>query len=110
MKKLIALFGGMIIAAGASAQTATTTSPAVQSPKTGTLERQVPANTDQDKRQNPVAEHPESANIVDPDFQGSSKHETTATGMGKPKQDSERSSNQKRNGTDPQDVEDKTKK
>lgn len=107
MKKVIVLLSGVIIAASAAAQADKTSSNTTQAERTGTVDRQIPANTNRDKRENPAAEGPESANIVDPDFQGSSKQETTASGLGQPKKEGERSS--KKSGSDVQDVENKTK-
>jgi len=109
MKKFIVLFSGMIIAAGAAAQADRTGSNAVQAGKAG-IDRQVPVENDPTKRENAAKEPPESANIVDPDFQGSSKQETTASGMGQPKQKDERAGNATRTGSSAQDAEDKTKK
>lgn len=108
MKKLIVLFSGMIIAAGAAAQADRTGSNAVQAGKAG-IDRQVPPNNDPNNRQNRVAENPESASSVDPDFQGSSKGGTTASGMGQAGKDSQRSANATRTGSSAQDAEDKTK-
>ena len=96
MKKVIVLLSGVVIAASAAAQADKTGSHTTQAERTGTVDRQLPANTDRDKRENPAAEGPESANIVSPDFQGSSKQETTSSGMGQPKRDAERSSDKER--------------
>jgi len=96
MKKVIVLLSGVIIAASAAAQADKTGSHTTQAERTGTVDRQLPANADRDKRENPAAEGPESANIVDPDFQGSSKQETTSSGLGQPKRDTDRSSEQDR--------------
>ena len=106
MKKVIVLLSGVIIAASAAAQADKTGSNANPAARTGTtVDRQLPVNND--KRENPAAEGPESANIVDPDFQGSSKQETTASGLGQPKKEGARASSKDRSDT--QDVEDKTK-
>ena len=105
MKKVIVLLSGVILAASAMAQ-ADKTGSTTQAARTGTVDRQPPVNSDRDKRDNPVAEGPESANSVDPDFQGSSKQETTASGMGQPRKEGERASDKTRSET--QDVEDKT--
>jgi len=107
MKKVIVLLSGVIIAASAAAQADKTGSNTTQAERTATVDRQIPANTERDKRENPAAEGPESANIVDPDFQGSSKQETTSSGLGQPKKEGERSSDKSRSNA--QDVEDKTK-
>lgn len=115
MKKVIALFSGLLsgllIAGGAAAQADRTGTTAAQ--PTNSVERQAPVGNDRDKRENPHREGPESANIVDPDFQGSSKQETTASGMGQPKKEDTRTSpadKTKPQVQDTQDVEDKTKK
>jgi len=105
MKKLIVLCSGLIIAAGAAAQTERTTPAAVQSGQTGK-----PVATDKTERKNAFQESVESANAVDPDFQGSSKQETTSSGMGQPKTDTDKKSNASKPTSDAQDVEDKTKK
>lgn len=109
MKKLIVLFSGMIIAASAAAQADRTGSNTVQAGKAG-IDRQVPVENDPTKRENQAKEPPESANVVDPDFQGSSKQESTASGMGQPTQATERKSSATRTGSSAQDAEDKTKK
>lgn len=109
MKKVIALFSGMIIAAGAAAQADRSGTTAAQ--PTNSVERKAPVSGERE-RENPAKEGPESANIVDPDFQGSSKQQTTSSGMGQPKQGSERTSpadKTKPQVQDAQDVEDKTK-
>lgn len=93
MKKLIVLLSGLIIAAGAAAQT-----------------EKAPVKADPDKRENPAAEAPESANSVSPDFQGSSKAESTASGMGQPKKDTKPAPTSRETGSSAQDAEDKTKK
>ncbi|MEW7851118.1 hypothetical protein AB2N08_20715 [Massilia aurea] len=107
MKKLIVLLSGIVIAASAAAQTTPTTA---QPAKAGTADRQAPVTGDADKRVNPAAEPEDSANSVSTDFQGSSKQESTAAGMGQPKKQTERTSSATRTGTTTQDVEDKTKK
>ena len=107
MKKVIVLLSGLVIAASAAAQADKTGSHTTEATRTGNIDRQIPANTERDKRENPAVEGPESANIVDPDFQGSSKQETTASGLGQPKRERERAPNKTRSDT--QDVEDKTK-
>lgn len=109
MKKVIVLLSGLIIAASAAAQADKTGSTTTQATRMGNVDRQLPANTERDKRENPAAEGPESANVVDPDFQGGSKQETTASGMGQPKKDSDKASRSNKSGTDVQDVENKTK-
>jgi len=109
MKKIIVLLSGVIIAASAAAQADKTGSNTTQATRTGTVDRQIPVNTDRDKRENPASEGPESANVVDPDFQGSSKQETTASGLGQPKKDSDKTSTSTKSGADVQDVENKTK-
>jgi len=108
MKKLIVLMSGLIIAAGAAAQDRTGSNTA-QPAKAGTVDRQAPVKSDSDKRVNPAAEPVGSANTVDPDFQGSSKQETTASGMGQPTTATERTSKTSKTGSDTQDVENKTK-
>lgn len=105
MKKLIALCSGMIIAAGAVAQVTQTGPAAVQSGQTGAA-----TASDKTERKNAFEESIESANTVDPDFQGSSKQETTSSGMGQPKKDTDRASTADKPKSDAQDVEDKTKK
>lgn len=105
MKKLIALCTGMIIAAGAAAQVERTGPAAVQSGQTGAA-----TATDKTERKNAFEESIESANTVDPDFQGRSKQETTASGMGQPTKDPDRSKNADKPKADAQDVEDKTRK
>jgi len=111
MKKLIVLFSSVIIAAGAAAQTERTATPATQATQAqGTTDRQAPVTSERGKRQNPVQEHDESANSVDPDFQGSSKQQTTSSGMGQPKESSERNAKSDKTKSDVQNVEDKTKK
>lgn len=107
MKKVIVLLSGAIIAATAAAQADKTGSNITQAERAETVDRQLPANTDRDKRANPAAEGPESGNIVDPDFQGRSKQETTSSGMGQPRKKGERSSDE--TGSDVQDIEKKTK-
>jgi len=110
MKKLLALFTGLIIAAGASAQTERGNPAAAQSGKTTAVDRQAPINSDNANRQNQAKEPPESANIVDPDFQGSSKQETTATGQGQPTTATEKNAKAIKDESDVQHVEDKTKR
>lgn len=110
MKKLIVLLSGVVIAASAAAQTNQTGANAAQPAKAGTVDRQAPVNSDPDKRVNPAAEPADSANSVSPDFQGSSKQESTSSGMGQPSKQPERTSSATRTGTSTQDVEDKTKK
>ncbi|WP_306395964.1 hypothetical protein [Telluria beijingensis] len=107
MKKVIVLLSGVIIAAGAAAQADKTGSQTTQATRTETVDRQLPINSERAKRENPAAEGPESANIVDPDFQGSSKQEATSSGLGQPKKDEKRTSGKPR--SDAHDVEDKTK-
>lgn len=104
MKKFIALCTGMIIAAGAAAQ-ADRSAPAAQTGQTGK-----PAAADKTERKNAFQESVESANAVDPDFQGSSKQETTSSGMGQPKTDPDKTTNANKPKSDAQDIEDKTKK
>jgi len=104
MKKLIALCSGMIIAAGAAAQADRTAPTTAQSAQTGK-----PTPADKTERKNASQESADSANAVDPDFQGSSKQETTSSGMGQPRKDTERTSNASKPKIDAQDVEDKTK-
>jgi len=116
MKKLIVLLSGVIIAAGAAAQTgsSTTGSSTTGSSTTGaaqpTLDRQAPVTGERGKRENPAQEHEDSANSVSTDFQGSSKQDTTASGMGHVKKDKEHTSKTKKTESNVQDVEDKTKK
>jgi len=107
MKNVIVLLSGVIIAASAAAQADKTGASTTQAERTGTVDRQLPANTGRDKRANPAAEGPESANVVDPDFQGGSKQETTASGLGQSKNKDERSPDKTR--ADVQDIENKTK-
>ena len=107
MKKVIALFSGMIIAAGAAAHADRTGTTAAQ--PTNSVERKAPVSADRE-RENRAKEGPESANIVDPDFQGSSKQQATASGMGQPTTATEGRTDATKPKTDAQDVEDKTKK
>jgi len=107
MKKLIVLFTGVIIAAGAAAQTDKTGSNAQQAAQ---ADRQAPVSSERAKRPNTAAEPQESANSVDPDFQGSSGQHTTSSGMGQPKKDTTRPTKADKTGADVQDIEDKTKK
>jgi len=109
MKKLIMLFSGMVIAASAAAQTSQAGSNAAQPAKAGTADRQAPIKSDSNQRVNPAAEPADSANAVDPDFQGSSKQETTASGMGQPKKHSDHTSKDSKSGSSAQDAENKTK-
>jgi hypothetical protein len=55
MKKVIVLLSGVIIAASAAAQADKTSSNTTPAERTGTVDRQIPANTDRDKRENPAA-------------------------------------------------------
>jgi len=107
MKKLIVLLSGVVIAASAAAQTTPTTP---QPAKAGAAQQKAQVMGTADKRANPAAEPEDSANSVSTDFQGTSKQETTAAGMGQPKKQTERTSSATRTGTATQDVEDKTKK
>ena len=107
MKKLIVLLSGVVIAASAAAQTNPTTP---QPAKTGAAQQKSPVMGSADKRANPAAEPEDSANSVSTDFQGSSKQETTAAGMGQPKKPTERTSSASRTGSATQNIEDKTKK
>ena len=117
MKKLIVLFSGMIIAAGAAAQadrtTASATQPQVQTQaqtqKQDSTDRRTPVTTGRE-RENRWQESIESANSVDPDFQGSSKQQATASGMGQPTTATEGRTAPAKPKTDAQDVEDKTRK
>lgn len=106
MKKLIVLLSGVVIAASAAAQTTPTTP---QPAKAGTAQK-APVMGSADKRTNPAAEPEDSANSVSTDFQGTSKQETTAAGMGQPKKQTERTSSASRTGSATQNIEDKTKK
>jgi len=110
MKKIIALFSGMIIAAGASAQADRTGSTSAQPTKADSAQRQASGSGDNVKRDNRAKEPPESANIVDPDFQGRSKEETTASGMGQPTTARNGAANGNKNTSEVRDVEDKSKK
>jgi hypothetical protein len=110
MKKLIALFSGMIIAAGASAQVERAGSTSAQPTKADSAQRQASGSSDNVKRDNRAKEPPESANIVDPDFQGSSKEETTASGMGQPTTAKNGAANGNKTTSEVRDVEDKSKK
>jgi len=109
MKKVIVLLSGIVIAASAAAQADKTASDTTQATRTGNVDRQIPANTDRDRRENPAPEDPESANIAAPDFRGSSKQQATASGMARPKKESEKTSTSSKSGADVQDVENKTK-
>jgi hypothetical protein len=110
MKKLIVLLSGVVIAASAAAQTNQAGTNAAQPAKAGTADRQAPVKSDSAKRVNPAAEPEDSANSVSTDFQGSSKQESTAAGMGQPVKPAERTTKSSTSGANTQDVEDKTKK
>lgn len=116
MKKLIVLLSGVVIAASAVAQTTPTTA---QPAKAGMADRQAPVKGNADHRINPAAEPEDSANSVSTDFQGSSKQESTASGMGQPQKHTKHSKHAKqaehassatRTGTSTHEVEDKMKK
>ena len=109
MKKLIMLFGGMIIAASAAAQTPHAASSAAQPAKAGTADRQAPMKSDSSQRVNPAAEPKDSANSVSTDFQGSSKQESTASGMGHPKKHSVHKPKHAKTGSTAHDAENKPK-
>lgn len=117
MKKLIVLFSAMVVAAGASAQTERTATNPVQAQQQDRADRQAPLKGEKVERENRWQESIESANTVDPDFQGRSSQHTTASGMGQPQtatEGKERSTAaDKTSGkatVDTQDVEDKNKK
>ena len=110
MKKLIVLLSGVVIAASAAAQTNQAGTTAAQAAKAGTADRQAPVKSDSATRVNPAAEPEDSANSVSTDFQGSSKQESTAAGMGQPTKQTDSTAKPGKSGASVQDVEDKTKK
>lgn len=113
MKQLIILLSGIAIAGGAAAQTDKLGVNAPKAVQTDRVDRQAPITSERDKQLNPLAEPPESANSVSPDFQGSSSQAATSSGMGQPKPDKRDSAAAKKadkTSSEVQDVEDKPKK